>query len=184
MISLKTKSKDANLGNVIRLKLIPVADVVRIKNYNRDGSTIVTDEHRLKGDCLILKTGYRIYDVAVPAGVANFSESDFDGLPGCGYRQDIASVLPGDSYDIAGQLRNFKDGEWLLIFEDAGGDVRLMGTKTTPVLMTHSFSTSGTKARSLMFSSVSKEPAYYLDAWANATIITTTDDGVESDYPV
>ena len=185
MEALGVKSKNANLGNITRLKIIPVADVVRIKHRHRDGAgNIVKDSQKLPGACLILKEGYRVFDVSIPAGLANFKESPADGMPGFGYRQEISSMLPDDSHTIAGQLRQYKDGEWLLVFEDAAGEVRLMGTTDTPVLMAASFSTAGVKGRNLLFGSMSINPVYTLDSYTTATIITTVDDGLASDYPV
>lgn len=184
MNTLAVKSTNANLPFITRMKLIPAEDVVRIRNRNRSGNVLVTNEHRIPGAALILKLGYRIFSVHVPAGVCNFVEDIADSLPGAGYRQEIASVYAGDSSTIRHDWWKYRDMECIVIFEDAAGDVRLMGTKETPASLQQTFATNGTRGRNFVFSAIAKAPAYYLDGWDNFTIITTTDDGLETDYPV
>jgi hypothetical protein len=182
---LAQKSTNANLGNVVRLKLVPASQVIKIKNRNRDVSgAIVKDEHRLAGIPILCTEGYVTYPIVVPAGTTNYSERPADNLPEHAWVQEIAVQVPDDSPAMRGQLERYKDSEWLLIFEDSAGQVRLMGTKQTPVLMSYSFSTAGTKGRIINFSCTAKAPAYLLDSYADASLLTAVDDGLQDDYPV
>ncbi len=155
---LGIKTKEANLSNLVRIKVIPVSHVNRVRRLKS------SNEYVLPSRPVRVKAGRIFYKFVTLPPFSNFNEPKKDTQAGVVYDQVVTVVLPGDSADVRYLLENLHEEKWIVAFQDSAGAKRLIGSKENPAIMSEDFSTAQPRGRKFEFRCTSAERAYFLES--------------------
>jgi len=111
-----------NRGGISRIYAIPAKDVLRIRNNWVFGN--VTPE-------LIRRDG--IIELPIYAGQTyNFREEHSIAKHGNRYDISITGIIPSQ-YASEDMIETLRNGEWIVLHQDACGRIRLSGTQVIPL---------------------------------------------------
>jgi hypothetical protein len=102
-----------------------------------------------------------IYDWLFSANRGGYEEKATNSVQGILYEQAVKLVLPKDNPDVRLALERMAGRKWLLIYTDANGLTRLVGTKRQPLRLQQQFS-NGRNEHVLTWTGNTRLPALYL----------------------
>lgn len=111
-----------NVGGVAKAYAVPVDEFVGINVNRLTGKFTVSIEE-----------GGNLIELAVPEGAISFRETGSEGDNGKMYDVAIDVDVPNNNKDNDSIIDTLVNGQWLLIFQDSNGIVRLAGTKSIPL---------------------------------------------------
>jgi hypothetical protein len=131
MINEIKKHENDNLGSVVELKFLPI-EAVETMPIAVNGAVHAP---------VVLKQNFAWINCYCSPNTISFKEDAADSEHGTYYKKKLSGKTPKDRSEVIDSFSKMDNGKFILLYKDANGTLKLIGSPDEPIYFKNSFST-------------------------------------------
>lgn len=178
--TLSTYRQRPNIGQVARLKLLPIADVLAITPPGEGPA--VADPLTVSKYGLAVAAGATLTELVFPPGGCTFTEATSTDAAGTVWAPELTATIPQNQPLLVDWLAKNKTRRWLAIWLDRNGQAYLAGEPGNGLRMGISRAIAGGNSVAVSLKGRSWHPTYFLETFDSSVLFAYVDFDLSFDF--
>ncbi len=178
--SLSTHQQRPNVGQVARLKLLPI-DAVLALTPPGEGPA-VSDPLTVSKYGLAVAAGAVLTEIIFPPGGCSFTEATASDAAGTVWSPELTATVPKNEPALVDWLAKNKTRRWLAIWLDRNGQAYVAGEPGNGLRMGVSRAIAGGNSVAISLKGRSWHPTYFLETFDSSVLFAYVDFDLSFDF--